>query len=166
MTLCLSIAAVRGDDQHWELLPAQAAFSLRVGNAVHGFQPFPAFPQWLGKYSSTGKSLRLTKEIVEHSSLSINQGFNAVRLDYIPYLRTRLLNQLLPSGSKGIDGDMEDKIKELVLILDNYGLSKDDFTETMKDLQFTFEKDPLLKDRYEEIDSKVMHSLYIAYWRI
>ena len=35
----------QGADQHWELLPTQAAFSLRVGSIISGFQAFPAFPQ-------------------------------------------------------------------------------------------------------------------------
>lgn len=35
---------VRGLDQHWELLPAQAVLCVAVGNRVQGFQPFPAFP--------------------------------------------------------------------------------------------------------------------------
>jgi hypothetical protein len=100
----------------------------------------------------------LTKEIVEHTSLSINQGFNAMRLDYIPYIRQRLLNLLLPPGAKGSDGEYENKIKEIIVMLDYYGLSKDDFTVTMKDLQFILEKDPLLKDRFEEIDSKVKYT--------
>jgi hypothetical protein len=33
-----------GADQHWELLPAQAAMSVKVGSIVHGFQAFPSFP--------------------------------------------------------------------------------------------------------------------------
>ena len=35
-------AKVMGADMHWELLPAQAASSLRVGSIVRGFQPYPA----------------------------------------------------------------------------------------------------------------------------
>jgi replication factor C subunit 1 len=66
---------IRGQDQHWELLPTQAIFSLKVGFAIQGFQSFPAFPAWLGKYSSTSKKSRLTKEIVHHTSLSIGQVF-------------------------------------------------------------------------------------------
>lgn len=32
----LAAAGLRGDDQHWELLPTQAAFSVRVGSIVQG----------------------------------------------------------------------------------------------------------------------------------
>jgi replication factor C subunit 1 len=37
-------ACIMGQDQHWELLPAQAAFSARVGSIIQGFQAFPSFP--------------------------------------------------------------------------------------------------------------------------
>lgn len=35
---------IRGQDQHWELLPCQAASCLAVGNPIAGFQAFPTFP--------------------------------------------------------------------------------------------------------------------------
>lgn len=35
---------IMGQDQHWELLPAQAAFCCKVGSVVQGFQAFPSFP--------------------------------------------------------------------------------------------------------------------------
>jgi hypothetical protein len=41
-------SALRGNDMHWELLPAQAAATLRVGSMVQGFQGFPTFPQVSG----------------------------------------------------------------------------------------------------------------------
>ncbi len=66
---------IRGLDQHWELLPTQAAFSVKVGFHVQGFQAFPSFPAWLGKYSSTTKKQRLTKEIVHHTCLSVGQVY-------------------------------------------------------------------------------------------
>jgi len=37
-------ARVRGQDQHWELLPTQAVLTVAVGTTIQGFQPFPAFP--------------------------------------------------------------------------------------------------------------------------
>jgi replication factor C subunit 1 len=40
----LAGACIMGQDQHWELLPAQAAFSARVGSIIQGFQAFPSFP--------------------------------------------------------------------------------------------------------------------------
>ncbi len=35
---------IMGVDNHWELLPSQAAMCMRVGSVVQGFQGFPTFP--------------------------------------------------------------------------------------------------------------------------
>lgn len=69
----LAGSSVRGNDMHWELLPAQAALSVAVGSHIRGFQSYPTFPAWLGKNSSTNKNRRLTQEIVVHTALSIDQ---------------------------------------------------------------------------------------------
>ena len=148
-------SAVMGADQHWELLPAQAAMAVGVGAKVHGFQSYPTFPQWLGKYSSTGKSRRLVQELVLHTSMTISQGFTAMRLEYVPYLRKHLLQPLLQRGNDGA--------AEVVSILDKYGLSKDDFMETMKDFQFLIERDPNFSDLFERLDSKVKAALTRLY---
>ena len=52
-------------------------------------------------------------------------------------------------------------------MLDEYGFSKDDFMETMKDLQFIMDKekdkDRVLSDKYEGIDSKLKAALTRLY---
>lgn len=150
---------VRGDDMHWELLPTQAALCLKIGDHVQGFQSFPTFPQWLGKYSSTNKSKRLTQEIVRHTNVTIRQAFDPIRLDYIPYIRSHLLNILKSYGSSEIrfneDGEGITGIDEVINILDNYGLSRDDLMETMKEMQFVIDNDKIFFDRFESFDSKL-----------
>jgi replication factor C subunit 1 len=146
---------IMGADQHWELLPSQAAVCIHAGHLVQGFQPFPAFPQWLGKYSSTNKSRRLVQELVTHTALDIAQGFTSMRLEYVPYLRSHMLQPLLKKGSDGAE--------EVVKIMDTYGLSKDDFMETMKDLQFVVERDPNFTDQFSNLDAKVKASLTRLY---
>jgi replication factor C subunit 1 len=37
-------AMIRGQDQHWELLPAQSALCMAIGQPIQGFQAFPTFP--------------------------------------------------------------------------------------------------------------------------
>ena len=76
-------SSLMGADQHWELLPAQAVFTCRVGALCNGFQAFPTFPQWLGKNSTTSKLKRMTNELVYHTLLQVGQGFSAVRLEYV-----------------------------------------------------------------------------------
>ena len=164
-----------GGDQHWELLPAQAVMAVRVGALCNGWQAFPTFPQWLGKQSTTGKMRRLTSEIVMHSALSCGQGFLPMRMEYIPYLRSRLLSELMAGASgsgaakgkaaaddddeaEGAGGSAPAAASKCIELLDAYGLSRDDFMENMKSLQFVSPEPrpgPLdLKDKYEALESK------------
>jgi len=149
-------SSIMGMDQHWELLPAQAAFSVRVGSMCQGFMPFPTFPLWLGKNSTKGKMKRLTHEIMTHSLLSIGQGFAAVRLEYTPYLRRALLAPLLEEKEEGVH--------KVIALLDAYGLSREDFIESLKELQFVVKEDKvLLRDFYEDVESKVKAALTRTY---
>ena len=127
----LAGARLMGGDSHWELLPTQAAQAVRVGSLTSGFQAFPTFPQWLGKYSTQNKSRRLTNELVTHSQLNIGQGFLAMRLEYAPYLQERLLDTVLDKSQ-----DQSVAVQATVDLLDAYGMSKDDFTDSLKDLSF------------------------------
>lgn len=115
----LAEAGIRGMDQHWELLPTCAAFALRAGSFVQGYQAFPEFTAWMGKNSTRGKKFRLTQEVALHAMLSTGQGFGAIRLEYAPYLRSFLLAPLVEKGVDGVD--------DVITLLDSYGLSKDDF---------------------------------------
>lgn len=159
----LAGSSIMGENQHWELLPAHAGMCVRAGALVQGFQAVPSFPRWLGKNSTKNKKHRLTQEIVLHTSLSIRQGFLPVRLEYVPYLREILLNMLLSTGS-------ENAIDALVQLFDELGISKDDFTENMKELQFVVDDASkiqkcavALTNRYDLIDSKVKAALTRAY---
>ena len=78
-----------------------------------------------------------------------------MRLEYIPYLRTRLLTILNSESGTAIE--------DVIQILDSYGLNRDDFMETLKDLQFIRVDDSILRDGYEKIDSKLKASLTRAY---
>ena len=149
----LAGSGVMGQDQHWELLPTQAMLSVRVGSIIQGFAGFPNFPSWLGKYSTTGKKKRLTQELVTHTNLKIGQGFTPIRLEYAPYLRNIIVQPLLVKGA--------DAVEETCDLLDAYGLSKDDFSENIRELQFLIEGK--LPDHISNIDSKVKAALTRAY---
>ena len=148
-----------GGDQHWELLPAQAAMACRVGTKVAGYLPRPQFPGWMGKNSTRNKRVRLTKEIVHHTLLSIGQGFLPIRLEYVPFLREQLLQPLLRGGAEGATS--------VVTLLDAYGLSREDFIESMKELQFVSrdggQAETALKDRFGAIESGTKAALTRAY---
>jgi replication factor C subunit 1 len=78
-----------------------------------------------------------------------------MRLDYIPYLRSKLLKPILTNGAEGISDCIE--------ILDHYGLSKDDFTETLKDFQFTCDNVKDLKDQFASIETNTKSALTRTY---
>lgn len=118
-------AKVSGMDGHWELLPSVAMMCVRTGSLTKGGL-FPSFPAWFGKNSSTSKKARLVRELVHHTALTVNQNFQSMRLEYIPYLRTRLLKAFQQS-----QGDANG-ITNLMEILDSYGLSRDDFMDSMQ----------------------------------
>jgi hypothetical protein len=105
---------------------------------------------------------RLTKELVYHSSLSINQNFNAVRMEYVPYLRSHLLDQFIHAEA---DSSPAAAVNQVIATLDSYGLSRDDLMESMKELQFIHKdaKDDRFIDRYDKIDSKLKAQLTRAY---
>jgi hypothetical protein len=44
---------------------------------------------------------------------------------------------------------------QAVSLLDSYGLSREDMMETLKEMQFTIEKDSVLVDAYEKIETSV-----------
>jgi replication factor C subunit 1 len=81
-----------------------------------------------------------------------------MRLEYLPYLRMKMLSLL-----QAAEGEQKENIDKVVDMLEEYGFSKDDFMDTMKELQFTIEKDPILVDKFEKIDSKVKAALTRAY---
>lgn len=147
-------ARIRGQDQHWELLPTQAVFCLAVGQPIAGFQAFPAFPAWLGKYSTTNKTARLVRELVQHTSLSVGQGFTAMRLDYAPYLRTQLLQPLLAQGKEGVE--------QVLARLQHYGLTREDMMETLREMQFKG-LDPAAADPFDRVDTATKTALTKAY---
>ncbi|CAM9771554.1 unnamed protein product, partial [Choristocarpus tenellus] len=112
---------MRGDVQHWELLPSQAALNVRVGSIGRGSLGYPDFPKWLGNYSKENKHRRLLSEVTTHLNSSISGGPEAVRLSYLPTLRVALTRPLLERGAEGAE--------ECVSMLEEYGLSRDDLFE-------------------------------------
>jgi len=151
----LAEAGIRGMDQHWELLPVCAAFTLRVGSLIQGYQGFPDFSSWMGKNSSKGRKHRLTQEIALHSMLSTGQGVGASRMEYIPYLRSFLLAPLIQKGQEGID--------EVIKLLDDYGLSKEDFSESLKDLTIHPPSAQKPIDPFEALEPTLKAALTRAY---
>ncbi|CAB1111626.1 unnamed protein product [Ectocarpus sp. CCAP 1310/34] len=147
---------MRGDVQHWELLPAQAALNVRVGSVGGGSLGFPEFPKWLGNYSRENKLRRLLGELSTHLNASVSGGTEAIRLSYIHFLK-RLLTQ--PLREEGVAG-----APACVDLLEEYGLSRDDLFEVLPEFVLSgkgMKRPPL--DVFGSIDSKARSAVTRCY---
>ncbi|CAM9762731.1 unnamed protein product, partial [Ectocarpus sp. 4 AP-2014] len=147
---------MRGDVQHWELLPAQAALNVRVGSIGGGSLGFPEFPKWLGNYSRENKRRRLLGELSTHLNASVSGGTEAVRLSYIHFLK-RLLTQ--PLREEGVAG-----APACVNLLEEYGLSRDDLFEVLPEFVLSgkgMKRPPL--DVFGSLDSKTRSAVTRCY---
>ncbi|XP_069600697.1 replication factor C subunit 1 isoform X2 [Ranitomeya imitator] len=111
--------------QVWSLLPTQAIYaSVLPGELMRGYMSqFPSFPSWLGKFSSTGKHQRITQELAMHTSLRTRTSKCALNLDYLSYMRDKLVQPLATRGSDGV--------QEVVDLMDTYYLMKEDYDNIM-----------------------------------
>ncbi|XP_060720462.1 replication factor C subunit 1 [Tachysurus vachellii] len=138
--------------QVWSLLPTQAVYaSVLPGELMRGYMSqFPTFPSWLGKFSSTGKHSRIIQELSSHMSLKTLSSKEAVNLDYLPYLRSALLE---PLRCRGADGAAQS-----VTLMDDYNIIKEDFDSIMEISTWGGQPDP-----YSKLDSKVKAAFTRAY---
>ena len=144
---------VRGGDQHWELLTSAAALCVQTGSIAGGpnggFLPgFPEFPGWLGKNSSKGKHDRLLGELQHHMNVCVNASMTEIRSSYIPAFRAKIMKLMKhPEGPK---------MEEVISMMDEYGLSREDIFETMDEFCMGKNND---NQKFANIDSKVRMTL-------
>ncbi|KAM9450140.1 replication factor C subunit 1 [Clarias gariepinus] len=138
--------------QTWSLLPTQAIYaSVLPGELMRGYMShFPTFPSWLGKFSSTGKHSRIVQELSSHMSLKTLSSKQAVNLDYLPYMRSALLEPLRSHGAEGAG--------QSVKLMDDYNIVKEDFDSIMEISTWGGQPDP-----YSKLDSKVKAAFTRAY---
>ncbi|KAG6614240.1 Replication factor C subunit 1 [Phytophthora cinnamomi] len=128
-------------EQRWDLLTKQAA--MNVGACVYsaGFIGHPEFSKWLGKNSSASKSKRLLSELSVRMRSHASGSREVIRLDYVPYMKEILLKKLL-SG--------EENIEEVIELLDECEITREDLTESMESFKFPGVK----RHSYSELDTK------------
>merc|ERR1712159_691391 len=85
----------------------------------------------------------------------ISGGGAAVRLDYLPIMRHLLLTPLLAGTKEGVE--------TTVSMLDEYGLSREDFLESMAELQFTGDSPFKQKDLFKDFKGKERSAFTRAY---
>ncbi|KAM5192693.1 replication factor C subunit 1 [Mantella aurantiaca] len=138
--------------QVWSLLPTQAIYaSVLPGELMKGYMSqFPNFPSWLGKYSSTGKHDRITQELAMHTSLRTRTSKSALNLDYLSYMRDRLVHPLTTLGSDGV--------QDVVDLMDTYYLMKEDFDNIMEICSWGGKASP-----FSKVDPKVKSAFTRSY---
>ena len=112
--------------QNFALMPLHGALScVAPGAMMKGNGPGRLqFPSWLGRNSTATKRQRLLREATSHMSGTISASKCEVRQSYIPVLRNALLKPLVKDGVGGVE--------EVLDLLDEYGLTKDDFDAVME----------------------------------
>ncbi|CAL1548583.1 unnamed protein product [Lymnaea stagnalis] len=130
-------------DGNWNLLPTQAMFaSVIPGELMRGsFPQMSAFPQWLGKFSSTNKTHRILQELGLHMRLQTSCDKRGLTLDYLPALRTSLTSPLTINGAAGVP--------DVIKVMDDYDIIKEDFDNILEVTKWPNSFDPMSK-----LDSK------------
>ncbi|OQR91027.1 replication factor C subunit [Achlya hypogyna] len=128
-------------EQRWDLLTKQAALNVAACTYAEGFVSRPEFSRWMGKNSSTNKAKRLLSELSIRMRSHASGARNAIRMDYVPYMKEVLLTRLL-AGEESMDGVID--------MLDACEISKDDLTESMEHFKFP----GVVRKSYAELDTK------------
>jgi replication factor C subunit 1 len=117
---------IHGSQQHWSLMPTHAVFStVRPSSFMSGAMTGnSSFTQWLGNNSKYGKHARYIKEIQSHMRLRTSGDRHEIRQQYLPVLWARLIKRLEIEG--------KDCVKEVINLMDNYFLTRDDYEYIME----------------------------------
>jgi replication factor C subunit 1 len=133
-------------EQNWTLL---SEFGL-IGNVFvppkmePGFSPFPEFPMWLGKYSTTRKSARIAQELeCVVSSASTVTARNILTSNYAHVLYGHFVKELGKAASDSTRGDNVE-----LPTLDRFGVNKNDLLELLTELLLPWQED-IFAERFD-----------------
>eukprot|EP00076_Gallus_gallus_P020467 XP_015141134.2 replication factor C subunit 1 isoform X1 [Gallus gallus] len=138
--------------QNWNLLPTQAIYSsVLPGELMRGYMAqFPVFPNWLGKFSSTGKHERIIQELAMHMSLRTQACKRTVNMEYLSHLRDALVQPLKDFGADGV--------QNAIAFMDSYCLMKEDIENIMEISMWGGKPSP-----FSKLDPKVKAAFTRAY---
>lgn len=137
---------IRSGEQQWSLLPFHAIMSTiypsfeiqgQISNRIN-------FTSWLGQNSKKMKFDRIVQNLQYHTCTKTNTNNIDLRLNYIPFLKDKLLKPLIKDGIKGID--------EILEIMDNYYLTKEDFDNI---LELSVHGNMKFEDLYKKLPTNV-----------
>ncbi|XP_041360939.1 replication factor C subunit 1-like isoform X2 [Gigantopelta aegis] len=122
---------------NWNLLPTQAMFASVIPGQYMcgGISQMVQFPSWLGKNSTRTKNDRILQELRGHMCLKISGNKTSLNQDYLPAMRYTLTYPLVQHGADGV--------KDVIDLMDNYDIMKDDFDNIMEVSRFPNSEDPL-----------------------
>lgn len=136
---------------NWSLLTTQSVFATVVpGDKISGSIGLPAFPGWFGKNSKQGRVDRILQELQKHMRLHISANKIGVGMEYLSVLKRMLSDPLIKKGTDGIN--------DVIKIMNEYCLTRDDFDTILELGTWPGQKDPMTL-----IDSKVKASFTRAY---
>jgi replication factor C subunit 1 len=110
----------------------------------------PAFPSWFGKNSKSSRVDRILQELQKHMRMKISANKLGVGMDYLSVLKLMLSKPLIKKGNDGI----EDVLK----IMNEYNLTREDFDTILELSTWPGDKDPM-----SLIESKVKAAFTRAY---
>ncbi|KAJ3318387.1 hypothetical protein HDV06_003072 [Boothiomyces sp. JEL0866] len=112
-------------ENSWSLLPIHGVIStIRPCFFAHGqLKGMINFPSWLGQNSKQGKGNRLLRELQLHTRLHTSADKHELCLSYMPLLAKKLTKPMIES---------EAGVTEVIELMDNYYLNKDDFDSIME----------------------------------
>lgn len=118
--------------QDHDLMPLQAVMSAIMPGFIMsgGIRGRTEFPKWLGNNSSARKKSRLVQELLTWLSLEVRSDLPSFALEYLPILRDRLVSPFMNGGGSGSNG--VEAIEEAISLLDELGLTREDFTSIME----------------------------------
>ncbi|ETW00934.1 hypothetical protein H310_06588 [Aphanomyces invadans] len=140
-------------EQRWDLLTKQAALNVAACVHAEGFVGRPEFTRWMGKNSTAGKAKRLLGELSIRMRGHASGARNAIRMDYVPYMKEIFLTKLL-SGEENVD--------QVIAMLDACEISKDDLTDSME----FFKLPGVPRHTYAELDSKAKSAFTRQYNKV
>ncbi|KAJ3195912.1 hypothetical protein HK101_010669 [Irineochytrium annulatum] len=120
------IDSVLRKTNNWGLMPLHGAIStVRPAFFMHGQVSGPvfgatggfAFPGWLGKNSTQGKTTRQLRDLHAHMRLKVSADKEEIRLNYLPVLAPRLTIPMARRGAEGID--------EIIELMDEYFIDRE-----------------------------------------
>ncbi len=106
----------------------------KKGEKLSGTMGLPAFPSWFGKNSKMGRVDRILQELQKHMRIKISANKIGVGMDYLSVLKQMLSRPLIKKGADGIE--------EVLAVMYEYNLTRDDFDTILELSTWPGQKDP------------------------